>query len=196
MTVFRLNRCIGTAAAVALVALFAGCGAGRQVQTEPSDSSVFGSGKSVTLVKVADRTMAGVAAGPMLGGNQRLSTDSFPGKVIVINIWGSWCSPCRKEAPDLAAASKTTAKTAQFIGVDIRDDSASAQAFVRAFKIPYPSIEDPDAAQLVKLSPDLPIIGVPTTLLVDPKGRTAARIVGPITRSSLIDMINDVAAGK
>ena len=82
-----------------------------------------------------------------------MSTADYPGKVVVVNVWGSWRGPCRKEAPDLAAASQDSADVAQFIGLNIRDyDPAPARAFVRAFNVPYPSIYDPRGAELVKFT--------------------------------------------
>lgn len=114
-----------------------------------------------------------------------------------MNVWGSWCAPCRKEAPDLVSVATATAKTAQFIGVDSRDpDRAPAQAFTRTFKVPYPSIYDPNGQQLVKLANTMSIAGIPTTLVVDPQGRTAAKIVGIVTATTLTEIIADVAAGR
>src|SRR5215208_3332749 len=99
---------------------------------------------------------------PVTGGGAVSSAD-YRGKVLVLNVWGSWCAPCRKEAPDLAAASKETAKVAHFVGPNIRDyDAAPARAFVRAFNVPYPFIYDPGGAQLVKFT-ELPPSGIPST---------------------------------
>ena len=65
----------------------------------------------------------------------------------MINVWGSWCPPCREEAPDLQAASERDQGQAQFIGITSRDSTPAApQAFVRANKITYPSIFDPTGA--------------------------------------------------
>ena len=133
-----------------------------------------------------------MATGPALTGDGNVSTGDYSGKVVVVNVWGSWCAPCRKEAPDLAGASKENADVAQFVGLNIRDyDPAPARAFVRAFKVPYPSIYDPCGAQLVKFT-DLPPSGA--TLIIDRKGRIAARVVGTISRATLTQMLADIAA--
>ncbi|MDN5726630.1 MAG: TlpA family protein disulfide reductase, partial [Propionibacteriales bacterium] len=149
----------------------------------------------VTRVPVNERQPAPVASGTTLDGEQ-ISTDAYPGQVVVINVWGSWCAPCRKEAPDLVAAATETKDKTQFIGINTRDlDRAPAQAFVRAFKINYPSIYDPAGAELLKFADHLPPGAIPSTLLIDAEGRVAARVIGPISKVSLMQLIDDVVTG-
>ena len=183
---------------VALTLTLGACatkGVGEPVRTGSNTGYV--GGKSVTLIKPSDRKLAAVVAGEELDGKRKITSSDYAGKVIVFNVWGSWCAPCRKEAPGLAAASKRTTKIAQFIGIDIRDiDRAPAQAFVRAFKVPYPSIYDPDGKQLVKFSADLPPSAIPTTLIIDRQGRSAARIIGTISEATLVEIITEVSDGK
>ncbi|GMA19221.1 TlpA family protein disulfide reductase [Arsenicicoccus piscis] len=126
----------------------------------------------------------------------RTVTTGHPGKVVVVNVWASWCGPCRKEAPDLAAASRDTAGTSRFVGLNIRDQRDAAQAFSRAFNTPYPSIFDPEGKQLVKFSGQLTTTAIPTTLVIDRHGRSAARITGPVDRRTLVELITDTAKGK
>jgi thiol-disulfide isomerase/thioredoxin len=178
-----------------VLAMLAGCTtqtAGDE-KTRTGSETGFVSGQSFTQVPAAERRIAPVATGPAVTGDGTISTADYPGKVLVINVWGSWCAPCRKEAPDLVAASKDTSEVAQFIGLDVRDyDRAPAQAFVRAFGVTYPSIYDPTGAQLIKFT-DLPPTGIPSTLIIDRKGRIAARIVGIISRITMTQMITDIA---
>ncbi len=153
--------------------------------------------KALTWIPVADRQPAPVAAGPALSGTGTVSTGDYPGKVVVINVWGSWCGPCRLEAKDLAEASEKTAKTAAFVGLNIRDTNPdAARAFVRAFQIGYPHIYDPNGEQLVRFAGTLPPNGIPTTLLIDTDGRIAARVVGVVDQTTLLGLIDDVAQGK
>lgn len=192
------------AAAVALVLLVAsGCAADRPAvqrsdTANTANTGYIGGSSSFTQVPPAERKPAPTVSGPQLGSkNKTLSTADFPGKVVVVNVWGSWCAPCRKEAPDLAAASKKTARTAAFVGIDIRDsDPAPAEAFVRAFRVPYPSIYDPDGKQLVKFAGNLPPAAIPSTLIIDKQGRIAVRIIGIISENTLVTLINDVAQGR
>lgn len=152
-------------------------------------------GPPLTQVPQEQRVPAAVAVGPALApGGAEVRTDRFPGKIVVLNVWGSWCAPCRKEAPDLVAASAETADVAQFVGLDIRDyDPAPARAFLRAFAVPYPQIYDPQGTQLVKFT-DLPPSAVPSTLIIDRHGRVAARVVGATTTTTLVQVVRDLAA--
>ena len=136
-------------------------------------------------------------SGLVLGGNKTISTQDFRGKVVVINVWGSWCPPCRKEAPDLQAASVETKDVAQFVGITSKDyDPAPAEAFVRSFKISYPSIYDPTGKVLLAFAGELPPSAIPSTMIIDRQGRLAVRVLSGVSKITLVDMINDVADGR
>jgi thiol-disulfide isomerase/thioredoxin len=188
-------------AGLALAAMLglSGCttsGADEQTKNTAPDAYVGGK-RSLTQVPPAARKAAPSASGPALGSNKTISDADFAGKVVVLNVWGSWCSPCRGEAAALEQASRETADEAQFLGIDSRDtDPAPAKAFVRAFNITYPSIYDPDGSVLLNFAGDLPLSTFPSTLVIDKQGRIAARITGPISQVTLVDLIDDVAAGK
>lgn len=196
-------RTATAAAVVVLTMTVAGCAAttGDTVtRTGGRDLNAAGDGyvggNSLTLVPPGERKAAPVAAGKSLDGDP-ISTGDYPGKIVVINVWGSWCGPCRSEAPDLADASRETADVAAFVGINVRDaEPEQAQAFVRAFKVPYPSIFDPDARQLLKFAGILPASGIPTTLVIDRKGRVAARIVGQVSKITLVTLIRDTEQGR
>lgn len=179
----------GGALIVALTAT--GCAAGTG-----GDQTGFVAGSTgLTRVAPDQRHAAPVASGPGLDGGE--VTTSHPGKVVVVNVWGSWCAPCRKEAPDLEQAHRQTAEKAEFVGINTRDpDVSPAQAFQRAFGVTYRSIHDPQATQLVKFSGDLPPSGIPSTLVIDPQGRVAARIIGPVDTTTLVGLVNDTAEGR
>jgi thiol-disulfide isomerase/thioredoxin len=185
----------------ALVAavLMTGCtttGADEPTRNAGQDGYVGGQ-QVLTRVPVADRRPAPVASGVALGSDGTVSTADYPGKVVVLNVWGSWCAPCRAEASDLQQASVETAKVAQFVGINSRDpDPAPAEAFTRAFQVTYPSIYDNTGQVLLNFSGSLPMSTFPSTLIVDREGRIAVRITGPITKITLVDLIEDVAAGK
>lgn len=182
-----------------MLVLLAACsstGADEQTRTG-SDTGLVGGAKSLTQVPPAERKAAPEAKGAELGGDGEVSTTDYAGKVVVMNVWGSWCNPCRAEAPDLEAASIETKKIAQFVGLNTRDAAQEpAMAFVRAVKITYPSIYDPTGAVLLNFADDLPPTLVPSTLIIDKEGRIAVRIVGPISKITLVTLIEEVAAGK
>ncbi|MFW6597607.1 TlpA family protein disulfide reductase [Propionibacteriaceae bacterium Y2011] len=187
------RRGLGAVVALVLLALLSACNSGP---TETAGQGFVEAEPGVTQVPPAERQAAPVVHGTSLDG-EPLSTEDYPGKVIVINVWGSWCPPCRAEAPDLVAAADQTAEVAQFIGLNIRDpDPAQAQAFVRAFDITYPSIYDPSGAELLKFADHLPPGMIPSTLVIDADGRVAARVIGVISTGSLVALVNDVAEGR
>ena len=182
------------------IVLVAGCTTtGADEPTRAANQQGYvGVEASVTIVPPAKRVAAPEVKGPVLGDDKKeISTADQLGKVVVLNVWGSWCPPCRMEAPDLQAASDKTAKIAQFIGLNNRDlDQAPPIAFNRAHNITYPSIWDPNGKALVALTGTLPPKAIPSTLVIDKQGRIAARILGPVTKTTLVDMITDIANGK
>lgn len=128
----------------------------------------------------------------LTGGS--LSLSSSRGRVVVINVWGSWCPPCREEAPILAKASRTYAGRVDFVGVNVRDNRASAQAFERRYGIEYPSIEDTDGRAVLALNQYVPANAVPATLVLDRQGRVAARVLGAVRDATLRALLKPVLA--
>ncbi|UQA91086.1 TlpA family protein disulfide reductase [Streptomyces halobius] len=116
------------------------------------------------------------------------------GQVVVVNIWGSWCAPCRKEAPELRKlAEKTEPLGVRFLGIDIRDNKSAAKAFERTYGIPYPSIYDPDGRTVTGFQQLAPR-AVPTTYVLDKRGRVAAMSIGPLTSRDFYPILKDIAA--
>jgi thiol-disulfide isomerase/thioredoxin len=128
-------------------------------------------------------------------GGGTLSLASYRGHVVVVNFWGSWCTPCRAEAPDLAKlASDVQASGVRFLGIDIRDSPASAQAFTSNFRISYPSLNDPGDNLALDFRNTVPPAGIPTTLVISRTGRITARVIGNVTYTGLKGLINRAAA--
>ncbi|MDO5533034.1 MAG: TlpA disulfide reductase family protein [Propionibacteriaceae bacterium] len=181
----RRGLLIGLAASV----LLAGCGA-----TPSAEGGFVGGDGSLTIVPVAERQPAPQITGELLGGGTFDSAD-LAGQVIVYNVWGSWCAPCRKEAPALEAAAQASAGRASFVGINTRDlDQGPALAFTRAFGITFPSVFDPDGRELLKFGTQLPPSAIPSTLVVDAQGRVAARVLGETTEATIRGLVDDVAA--
>jgi thiol-disulfide isomerase/thioredoxin len=103
------------------------------------------------------------------------------GTPVVVNIWASWCGPCREEAPDLASASRTYGSRVQFLGVDILDSRSSARFFMAEFGWTYPSVFDPSAA----VRNGLGFVGQPDTVFYDAEGGIAMTWQGPLTPDAL-----------
>lgn len=181
-------------AALVAVLLVAGC-AGTQSQEHADDGAIgftLGDG-TVTIVPPASRQQAPQLAGPSLADEQEtISTADFPGKVLVINVWGSWCAPCRHEAPELVEAHEQLGDDVQFLGLNTRDlTPPPAQAFVRSFGIDYPNIFDPDGTLLLGFG-QLPPKAIPSTIVVDKQGNVAARVIGEVDATTLVGIVGDV----
>jgi thiol-disulfide isomerase/thioredoxin len=118
----------------------------------------------------------------------RALLDELRGKPVVVNVWGSWCPPCRVEAPDLAEVSSELAGEVQFVGVDILDDRKAARDFILESDWQYPSVFDPRGA----IRDGLGYTGQPITVLYDARGRLAFEHVGAVTADLLRDEIRKV----
>jgi len=152
-------------------------------------SFIAGNGVA-TFIPQADRKAAPAISGPTLDGG---SFTASTGKVLVLNVWASWCSPCRAEAPALQELSMKHPEV-QFLGVLTRDSLVAARAFVERFGIQYPSLVDD--AILLKFHGQLTPNAIPTTLIIDTKGRVAARVSGEVTYSALEDLIERVKSNE
>ena len=146
----------------------------------------------ITRYPVAERGAPVLVAGDSLTG-ERLSTEDLRGDVVVLNVWGSWCPPCREEAPVLAETSRRLAdRGVSFLGINVRDNTAAALAFEKRFGIDYPSIADVDGQALLSLNQYVPANAVPVTLVLDRHGRVAARILGVLTAPSFAKALDPV----
>lgn len=148
----------------------------------------------LTLYDPSERQQLPDISGTTLDGRS-LSVADLQGHVVVINVWGSWCSPCRQEAPILASvARETRAAGVRFVGIDVRDNVAAAKAFTTNFHIPYPSLFDDSDSLLLAFSGIVPVSAVPSTVIVDQQGAVAARFIGKVDYTSLKGVITDLLA--
>lgn len=179
-----------------VVAGLAGCSqsssAGDRVDVA-EQGYVSGDG-STTILAEADRTPAPDLRGTTLQGEPFVLADHL-GEVVVLNTWASWCAPCRAEAPALEATSRELAdRGVTLVGLNTRDSAAAAQAFVRRFDISYPSVADPDGSLQLLFHDTLPPSAIPTTVVIDQKGRVAARALGEVDRSRLLGLVEPILA--
>jgi thiol-disulfide isomerase/thioredoxin len=173
-----------------------GCAGGAIAANTPaSDGQSFVSGSpGTTLFKAGAGPVAPVVSGPLVGGG-RLSLAAYRGHVVVLNFWGSWCTPCREEAPSLAQLARQFGPSGvRFLGIDIRDSPASAEAFMSDFRISYPSLNDPSDNLALDFRDTVPPAGIPTTLVISRGGRIAARVIGGVTYNGLKGLIQRVVA--
>ena len=114
------------------------------------------------------------------------------GTPIIVNFWGSWCAPCREEAPELRAAAERYGDRIQFLGVDILDERTSAAAFIAEMGWAYPSVFDPTGA----VRDDLGFTGQPVTLFYDAEGRLVHERQGAIPPDDLAAGIERILPGS
>lgn len=169
-----------------MIVLVTSCSNPRStIQSE--NAFVSGSGVSLFLDK-QDRKDAPKISGPTLTTGE-INLDSK--RVSVINVWASWCAPCRAEAPVLQDFSIQYPEV-QFAGILTRDNLSSAKAFYENFNITYPTFIDDSL--LLGFSGSLIPNAIPTTLIIDKNGKVAVRISGEVTVAGLRKMLDKVLA--
>lgn len=134
-------------------------------------------------------------SGDMLTAPGRtVASSDFAGQVVVVNVWGSWCGPCRAETPQLEQVQeRTRALGVQFLGVDVRDDRSAATDFVRDRAVSYPSIYDPPGRSLIALR-GFPRNVVPSTIVLDREHRVAAIFLTAVLASDIEPVVRRLAA--
>lgn len=177
--------------ALSLIVLLAGCSSLEGT----GDKGYISQDGSVTQIPVEERDQPIDVTGADLNGDP-ISLADLRGGVVVVNVWGAWCTPCRVEQPDLVEAAEQTSGVADFVGLNIRDPSIDyARAFVRTNDVPYPSIYDPDSQALLAFSAVFPVRSPPTTFVLDSEGRIAAAISGRLPSvGTLVELVEDVRA--
>ncbi len=188
---------ISAAAATAVlgVLLLSGCGGSASGESPAGGEQRFVAGDgSIVLLSAEDRVAAPELAGPLLSGGD-LTTADLRGSVVVINVWASWCAPCRAEAPDLQTVWEATqGNEVQFVGINTRDSEAAARGFVETFSLTYPQILDADGRRQLLFRDSLPPQAIPSTLVLDKEGRVAGRVLGVVTQSQLLGLIEPLVA--
>lgn len=183
-------------AAVALAGVFVltACGSSDKPTSGGEDSQYLAGTGEITRVPKTDRQAAPDISGETVDGDQ-LELSDHRGEVVVLNVWGSWCPPCRSEAPGFAKVSKEMEKDGvQFIGINTKDlDVANAKAFDRTYGIEYPSFYDPSGKQVLRfpkgsLNPQT----IPSTLVLDRDGKIAVRALKELSEEALREVIEPV----
>lgn len=182
----RLRAMSRLVAAVLSVALLSACASA--VDDTGDDGFISGNGE-ITFVDPGERKPAPELSGTDLDGNEISSAD-FAGQVIVVNLWGSWCPPCRKEAPALKeVADELADQKVQFLGLLTQDNPAAARSFNAKVGITYPSIDDGDGTNQAAFADSLPALAIPTTWIIDANGEIAVRAMDELTAPTLRGLI-------
>ena len=192
----RVQRLAAVLAAVVLSIGVSACSSDASsiaAQARSGDGKGFGSGAG-TLERLAldQRPAPLTLSGTTLQGTPWKVADAVH-KVLVLNVWGSWCGPCVAEMPHLQqvwSQMSSAGTPVQFMGINYRDGAETARAFLRANKITYPSLEDDGGRTLLALHGTANT--TPTTLVLDRRGRIAARVSGPVSVATLVGLVKDV----
>ncbi|MFJ9246203.1 TlpA family protein disulfide reductase [Streptomyces sp. NPDC101776] len=192
------SRAVLSTAGVAVAALvLSACSSGGTSGGSGNTNFITGS-DGIATVKKGDRQAAPDLSGKTIDG-KTLDTADYKGKVLVVNVWGSWCSPCRAEADNLVQVAKATAdKDVQFVGLNTRDTSTGpAVAFEKKYEVPYPSLYDPTGRLMLRfkkgtLNPQ----AIPSTIVIDRDGKIAARALQALSEDKLREMLDPVIAEK
>jgi len=183
------------AALVVVGVLVAGCSGSAEAESAPGagpDAGYVAGDGSIVIIPPDQRAEAPDVVGPTLDGGTFSLADHL-GEVVVINVWASWCAPCRAEAPTLAAlAEELESQGVTFVGLDTRDSDASARAFIDRFGIDYANVIDRDGQLQLLFSDTLPPQAIPSTLVIDRMGRVAGRVLGKASESALRGMIEPI----
>ncbi|KUN08723.1 redoxin domain-containing protein [Streptomyces yokosukanensis] len=187
---------LSAVAAVAALTLSA-CGKGGTSGGGGNTNFVTGN-NGIDTVPAGKRTAVPDLSGKTIDG-KTLDVADYKGQVVVVNVWGSWCGPCREEAAYFSKVSKQyEGKGVQFVGINTRDTSTTpAVAFEKEHGIDYPSLYDPTGKLMLRfkkgtLNPQL----IPSTLVIDKHGKVAARALEALDDTSLLKMLKPVLAEK
>ncbi|MFE0606776.1 TlpA family protein disulfide reductase [Streptomyces sp. NPDC058892] len=187
-----------TAVTVASILTASGCSISDTSEASGSGGGYVTGPRGVTTVAKANRVVAPKLDGETIDG-KALDISTLKGKVVVLNIWGSWCGPCRLEAPYFAKVSKELEASGQpvaFVGINTRDNTKqAASAFEQTNGITYPSLYDPDGKLMLRfpkgtLNPQ----AIPSTIVLDKDGKIAARTLAAIKDDTLHEMIDPLLA--
>ena len=111
----------------------------------------------------------------------RVALAELRGRPVVVNFWASWCSPCKKEAPILAASAQTHRGKVIFLGVDVQDFASDARRFLERYESNYVSVRDSGSSTYTAYG----LSGLPETFYLDAQGRAIHHTIGELTQEEL-----------
>jgi thiol-disulfide isomerase/thioredoxin len=185
--------------AVAVAGLLVGCSTGHDAVAQGGTFEFVSPGGKTDILydPPSRRGRPGPIVGPELMDPARtVSVDDFAGKVVVINVWGQWCGPCRSEASALQQVyDATKGGGVTMLGIDVRDNNReAAQDFVKDRKVTFPSIYDPAMRTMIAFGGKYPTSVIPSTLVLDRSHRVAAVFLREVLADDLRPLVTRVAA--
>jgi thiol-disulfide isomerase/thioredoxin len=180
--------------ATLLVLTLPGCGVVHGSSAGAVASSGAVSGLGVVQFPVQKRKPAPALAGMTLAGQQVSLADLGAGKVVFVNVWASWCGPCREESPMLATSAKLlSSRGVAFLGLDEDYNASAGRTFVASTGSTYPQLADKSGSLLRKVGV-LPQSGIPSTVVIDRHARIAAVIIGAATAGEITGLVDQLTA--
>ncbi|APE38845.1 alkyl hydroperoxide reductase [Nocardia mangyaensis] len=183
-----------------VIAAAAGCATGTDAVATGGGTFEFvspGGKTDIFYDPPASRGTIGPLSGPdLMNEGKTISVDDFPDQIVVVNLWGQWCGPCRAEAPALEEVyAATRDKGVAFLGINVRDHQRDkAQDFVVDNNIEFPSVYDPSMRTLLALGGNFPTSVIPTTLILDRQHRVAAVFLRSLLAEDLQPVVERIAA--
>lgn len=185
--------------ALVAAALLAGCSTGDDAVAQGGTFEFVAPGGQTDIFydPPASRGTPGPLSGPeLMDPSRTVSLDDFAGKVVVINVWGQWCGPCRSEITQLQKVyDATRGEGVAFLGIDVRDNErAAAQDFVVDRKVTFPSIYDPAMRTMIAFGGRYPTTVIPSTVVLDREHRVAAVFLRELLAEDLLPVVQRLAA--
>jgi thiol-disulfide isomerase/thioredoxin len=195
--VFRAKRRTVVTATAVVAALLGGALAVTLLTQGKGNAAGISASDGIVEYQAGQRPLAPDVTGTSLTGST-IKLSSYRGKTVVLNFWGSWCSPCRDEAPTLAALDdKYSSKGVAFLGDDVGDTPANALAFTQSVGITYPSFNDNGYLVVADFSQArVEVSDTPTTVVIDKTGHVAGMVLGAASYGQLTTLINDAAVNQ
>jgi len=195
--VFKAKRRTVVTVTAVVAVLLAGALAVTLLTSGKGNAANAPTAANTVAYQAGHRPLAPDFSGTSLTG-ATIKLSSYRGKVVVLNFWGSWCSPCRDEAPTLAVLDEQYgSKGVAFLGDDVGDTPANALAFTQRAGITYPSFSDNGYLVVADFSvAGVAVSDTPTTVVIDKTGHVAGMVIGAASYGQLTTLIKDAAVTK
>ncbi|HEY6649066.1 MAG TPA: TlpA disulfide reductase family protein [Mycobacterium sp.] len=192
-----MKRLVALASA-AIVAL-AGCSTGDDAVAQGGTFEFVAPGGKTDIFydPPESRGRPGQLTGPeLMDSAKTISLEELAGKVVVINVWGQWCGPCRTEITQLQKVYDATRKQGvAFLGIDVRDNNRdAAKDFIVDRKVTFPSIYDPPMRTMIAFGGKYPTTVIPSTVVLDRQHRVAAVFLRELLAEDLQPVVERLAA--